>query len=181
MRSRLNDTGARQRYGAGQRKDSTGNTGARGNGVADVREDASSKSGVGAESGGAASLPEDISCGRSFGQDNRGIAGGRKRGPHLENVDTAAVEREGSGQLRRSIKTIDARRERGRAGTGAQSLASQVSAAGLRDEISVCRVRSGLSRSGGGIAPADFSPAHFFRRAASGACCSAHTQMSPVH
>src|SRR5260370_36667218 len=57
----------------------------------------------------------------------------RKRGPHLENVDTAAVEREGSGQLRRSIKTMDARRERDRAGTGAQSLAGQIGAAGLRD------------------------------------------------
>ena len=56
MRSRLNDTGARQRYGAGQRKDSTGNTGAGGNGVADVRENASYKNAVGAENGGAANL-----------------------------------------------------------------------------------------------------------------------------
>jgi len=91
--------GTGQRHGTGQRKDSAGHTGAGGYGVADVRENASSKGGVGAESGGAADLPEDISCRRSLSQDNGGIARCRKRGPHLENVDTAAVEREGPGQL----------------------------------------------------------------------------------
>jgi hypothetical protein len=71
------------------------------------------------KSGGAANLPEHISSRRSFGQDDGGLARRRKRGPHLENVDTAAVEREGSGQLRRRIETIDARSESDRAGTGA--------------------------------------------------------------
>ncbi len=111
--------GTGERHGTGQCKDSTGHTGAGGYGVADVRENVSCKGGVGAESGGAADLPEDISCRRSLGQGDRGTARCRKRALNLENVHTAAVEGEGSGQLRGRIKTIDAGRERDRAGTGA--------------------------------------------------------------
>lgn len=108
-----------ERHSTRQRADSTGNAGTGSDRVADIRENASFKSGLRAKSGRAANLPEHIPRRRALGEDNRGIARGGERGSYLEDVDTAAIEREGSSLLRRSIKTIDARRERDRAGTGA--------------------------------------------------------------
>src|SRR5882724_7012426 len=101
-----------ERHGTREGENSTGNAGAGGDGVADIRENASFKSGVGAKRRRAANLPEHISCRGALGQDNRGLACCGKRAPYLKNVNTAAVEREGSSQLRRRSKTIDARRER---------------------------------------------------------------------
>ena len=58
---------AAERDGARKGENSTGNAGAGGDGAADIRENASYKSGVGAERRRTANLPEHISCRRSFG------------------------------------------------------------------------------------------------------------------
>jgi len=86
-----------QRHSTGQREDSTGNTGAVGEGVADVREYVSFKGGFRTKSRRTGYLPEHFCCRRTVGKDNWGIARRREPAPYLKNVDSGAFEREGSG------------------------------------------------------------------------------------